>query len=212
VLVTVLVLGLAQLILPRIAESTISSRIGRYGKLRSVDVHAWPAVELLWGRVDSVRVRAASLKLSAAQAAALLWEASGVSRMDVQAETVQLDQLRVTDAILTKRGGALAAVASASEADARAALPRGFALRLIRSEGGEVEARSSGGLFGGAASVDAVASARGGRLIARPRGLLLDGFQLTLFADPHVYVEGVGATLAPTRPPSYRLSIDASLR
>ena len=44
----VLVLALAQLILPRVAASRISSRIGRYGKVQSVSVSAWPAVELLW--------------------------------------------------------------------------------------------------------------------------------------------------------------------
>ena len=53
-----LVLALAQVLLPRIAASRISSRVGRYGKVQSVSVSAWPAVELLWGSVDSVRVAA----------------------------------------------------------------------------------------------------------------------------------------------------------
>ena len=212
VLAAIVVLGLAQLILPRIAESTIASRVGRYGKVESVHVSAWPAVELLWGHVDSVRVRARSLKLSAAQAASLLWESRGVSRMDVQAGAVALGRLRVTGATLTKRGGALSAAAQASEADVGAALPPGFSLRLIRSEAGEVEVQSSGGLFGIGASVDAVAAAREGELVARPRGLLLGAFQLTLFSDPHVHVEGVGASVAQSQPLSYRLTISASLR
>ena len=37
-----------------IAASRISSRVGRYGKVQSVSVSAWPAVELLWGHADSV--------------------------------------------------------------------------------------------------------------------------------------------------------------
>ena len=45
-----LVLALAQVLLPRIAASRISSRVGRYGTVQSVSVKAWPAVELLWGR------------------------------------------------------------------------------------------------------------------------------------------------------------------
>ena len=61
-----LLLGLAQLLLPRIASSTISSRVGRYGKVESVSVSAWPAVELLWGSADSVRVKARRLSLSPA--------------------------------------------------------------------------------------------------------------------------------------------------
>jgi len=208
----IVVLGLAQLILPRIAERTISSRISRYGKLESVHVSAWPAVELLWGHVDSVRVRARSLRLSAAQAASLLWESRGVSRMDVHAGAVELGRLRVTDATLTKLGGALNAVAQASEADVGAALPPGFSLRLMRSERGEVEVQSSGGLFGIGASVDAVASASEGKLVARPRGFLLGAIQLTLFSDPHVHVEGVGASVAQSQPLTYRLSISAGLR
>jgi hypothetical protein len=43
----------------------------------------------------------------------------------------------------------------------------------------------------------------------RPRGFLLEAFKLTLFADPRVRIEGVGAATAGD---GYRLSIDASLR
>ena len=39
----VLVLALAQVLLPRIAASRISSRVGRYGSVESVSVRAWPA-------------------------------------------------------------------------------------------------------------------------------------------------------------------------
>jgi hypothetical protein len=72
--------------------------------------------------------------------------------------------------------------------------------------------RASGGLFGVGASVDAVALGREGRLIAHPVGPLLEGLQLTLFSDPHVYVEGVGASVQDGVPSSYRLSMSASLR
>jgi hypothetical protein len=48
--------------------------------------------------------------------------------------------------------------------------------------------------------------------VAHPLGLLLEGFQLTLFADPHVFVEGVGASVASRAPLTYDLSMSASLR
>ena len=54
----VLVLVLAQLILPRIAADRISSRIGRYGQVEHVSVSAWPALKLLWGDAGSVDVSA----------------------------------------------------------------------------------------------------------------------------------------------------------
>ncbi|MCW3069117.1 MAG: hypothetical protein JWL67_1742 [Solirubrobacterales bacterium] len=207
-----LLLALAQLLLPRIAASRISSRIGRYGHVRSVSVSAWPAVKLLWGSVDSVRVRAEHLALSPAQAAKLLWEGKDASRMDVTARTVKIGPLQVSEARLRKRGRSLSAEARASEADVRAALPPRWELTLLGSEGGEVRVRAGGGLFGIGASVEAVALAREGKLVAHPVGLLLEGLQLTLFSDPHVYVEAVAAGRDAGQPASYRLRIWASLR
>jgi hypothetical protein len=208
----VLVLVLAQVFLPGVAASRVSSRVGRYGTVESVSVKAWPAVELLWGSVDSVRVRAKSLRLSPAQAAALLWEARGTDSVEVTAASVQVGRLRLTDASLGKHGGALSAQALTSEADVSAALPAGIGVQLVKSAGGEVEVRASGGLFGVGAAVDAVAGAREGKLVAHPLGFLVEGLQLTLFSDPHVYVQGVGASVASEQPLTYRLTMSASLR
>jgi LmeA-like phospholipid-binding len=209
---TVLVLALAQLILPRIAASRISSRVGRYGTVESVSVSAWPALELLWGSVGSVRVRVKSIALTPAQAAGLLWEARGVSSMDVSAESVQLESLRLSDASLSKRGSAMTAQALTSEADVKAALPTGLSVQLVRSEDGEVEAQATGGLFGLDASVNAVAGASDGKLVAHARGFLLNALQLTLFSDPHVFVEGVGASVESQQPLDYRLTMSARLQ
>ncbi len=205
-------LVIAQVVLPRLAVSRITSRVSRYGKVLSVSVSAWPAVELLWGHVGSVRVRAKSLALSPAQAANLLSEAKGVASMDVGSESVRLGKLTVTDASMRKRGDAVSAQAVVSEAAVKAALPAGFALRLLRSEGGEVEVQATGALFGVGVPVNAVAGASGGKLVAHPLGFLIEGLQLTLFSAPHVYVEGVGASVQSTDPQSYRLTMSASLR
>jgi hypothetical protein len=203
---------LAQVLLPRIAASRISSRVGRYGKVRSVSVSAWPALELLWDHADSVRVSASSLALSTAQLGSLLGETRGVSSLQVSAGSVRLGTLTVSDASLSKHGSSLRAQAVVSEADIKAALPPGFGVRLLRSEGGEVEVQASGGLFGVGASVNAVAGASEGKLVAHPLGFLIEGLRLTLFADPHVYVEGVGASVASEQPRSYRLTMSARLR
>jgi LmeA-like phospholipid-binding len=208
---TLVLLG-AQVFLPRIAAGRISSRVGRYGTVESVSVRAWPAVELLWGSADSVSVRARSLSLSPTQAAKLVWEARGVSRMDFTARSVVLGPLRLSGARLRKRDSSLTAQAVIGAADVKAALPGGFNVQLVKSEAGEVRVRASGGLFGVSASVPAVAGASEGRLIARPVGFLIGGFRLTLFSDPHVFVEAVGASVASPKPLSYRLTISAHLR
>jgi hypothetical protein len=211
-LAALILLGLAQLLLPRIAASTISSRVGRYGKVQSVSVSAWPAVKLLWGSADSVRVRVRSIALEPAQAAKLLAESHGVGRMDVSAEHVSVGPLALTGATLTKRGSRLSAAATAEQSGVTAALPEGFSVRLVRSEGGQVEVQASGGLFGVGGSVDAVALADHGRLVVHPLGFLLEGFQLTLFSDSRIHVEGVGARELNNSPPSYRLTMLARLR
>ncbi|HEY4428118.1 MAG TPA: hypothetical protein VGN08_07940 [Solirubrobacteraceae bacterium] len=205
-------LALAQLLLPRIAASRISSRVGRYGSVASVSVSAWPAVKLLWGDADSVHVTARHLSLSPAQAAKLIWEGRGTARMDVSAQSVMVGPLELEHARLQKRDGALSAVASASEADVRAALPPGWQVQLLGSAGGQVTVRAGGGLFGVGASVRAVALAREGRLVAHPLGALLEGLQLTLFSDPHVHVDGIGASRDAGQSSTYRLSMRASLR
>jgi hypothetical protein len=207
--VALLLLALAQVFLPGLAASRIRSRVERYGRVGGVHVSAWPAIELLWGHADSVRVRTGPLALNPRQAAALLWEGRGVARMDVAATAVRIGSLQLTDARLRKRGDALEAHATASEAAAQAALPPGMRVQLLGSGEGKVQVSASGGLFGIEASVPAVAEASEGKLIAHPVGPLLEGFRLKLFSDPHVFVEGLGARSLGS---GYVLSLRARLR
>jgi hypothetical protein len=205
-------LVLAQILLPRIAAGRISSRVGRYGHVISVHVSAWPAIKLLWGDADSVQVRAANLSLSPAQAAALLWEGRGAQKIDIGATRVTLGGLALQGAVMHKRGSTLSALARTTQAQAQAALPPGMRVRLLGSAGGQVEVAAGGLLFGVGATVRAVAMASNGTLVAHPVGPLLEGFQLTLFSDRHVYVEGVGASVQRSRPLTYLLSMRARLR
>jgi LmeA-like phospholipid-binding len=212
VAVVVLLLVLAQVFLPGVAASRIRKRVGRYGTVQSVSVSAWPAVKLLWGDADSVTVRARSLKTSAAQTAKLLWDARGLGDMKLTAQASQVGALKLSDVSLEKHGKTLSGQARMTDADVKAALPEGFDVQFVKSEGGQVEVQASGGLFGIAASVNAVASASEGRLIARPRGFLVEALQLTLFSEPHIYVEGVGVQVERRQPLTYRLTMGASLR
>jgi hypothetical protein len=61
------------------------------------------------------------------------------------------------------------------------------------------------------ATVNAVAGASDGKLVAHPIGFLIEDLQLKLFSDPHVYVEGVGASVAGEHPLSYKLTMSARL-
>jgi hypothetical protein len=210
----VLALALAQVFLPRIAASTISSRLGRYGKVESVSVEAWPAVELLWGHADSATVKAESLALSTAQTAKLLWEARGVRDIDLTAASARVGRLHVSHVIFRKRGEQLTARAGMSASDVQASLPEGFDVQLLSSANGEIEVIAGGGLFGVHASVRATVASSDGRLVVSPQGLLLEGLRLTLFSQPHVHVQAVGAvaTREAAGAVGYRLTISATLR
>src|ERR1017187_8571664 len=106
-----LLLVLAQVFLPNIAASRISSRLRKYGSVQSVSVTAWPAVKLLWGSVDLVKVTARGLKVSPAQTAKLLWEARDVSEMELTAASAQEGPLQLSDISFRKCGSALSAQA-----------------------------------------------------------------------------------------------------
>jgi hypothetical protein len=201
--------GLAQVFLPKIAASRISSRLGKYGDVQSVHVSAFPAIELLWGDADSVKVRARTLNVSSQQTGKLLHEARGLDRIDLMADDTRVGPLQLSGVGLRKRGRRLSAYGYSSNEAVQSALPAGFSVQLLASGGGKVEVRASGGLFGVGASVDAVAEAEAGKLVVRPRGFLVEALKLTLFSDPRVQIEGVAAE---RNPAGYYLGITASLR
>lgn len=207
-----LALILAQAILPGIAARRISQLVGRYGHVGSVSVSAWPALKLLWGSADSVRLRAGALSLTPAQTAQLVSEAAGAARIDATAASVQEGPLHLSEARLRKRGGRLVGEGRMTPADVSAALPPGVRVELLGSEAGQVTVRVSGGLFGARAGVEAMAEASAGQLVARPLRASLGSLRLTLFSDPRIRVDGVAAVLDPGPPAGYRLTMQASLR
>ena len=100
-------LVLAQVFLPGIAANRVRARVAKYGTVESVSVKAWPAVELLWGKSESVKVAARSLEMSPAQMAKLLGETRGVKSMSLTAESVKAGSLQLHDVSFQKHGGAL---------------------------------------------------------------------------------------------------------
>jgi len=205
-------LALAQLVLPRIAAALIRSRIARYGSVQSVSVSAWPAIKLLWGSADSVTVRAGALTISEQHAGSLLDEARQTNDIDFSARSVTVGDLTVDAVSVRKRGSQLQAHALVDETEVKHALPSGVSVQLARSSGGEVEVRVDGSLFGFDASMDAVAKASDGKLVVKPTGALLSGFELTLLEDPRIHVESVGAAVHTSEPRVYAVTMSATLR
>jgi hypothetical protein len=219
VAVPVLLLVLAQAILPTLAARVIRDRVKPYGDLESVHVSAWPAVELLWGKADSVSARSPSLRLTLAQLTKLELEMRGIHDLDLTAKRFELkvptlpNGIALLEATIRKRGMFVDMQATLTQADLQAALPSGFTAQPVASGEGQVEVRASGSLFGVQMSMGALVKPLEGRLVVEPRGFPLAGIAtVTLFSDPHLEVESVGVRVDSRQPPTYRLSIAARLR
>ncbi|HTR90007.1 MAG TPA: hypothetical protein VMG62_07865 [Solirubrobacteraceae bacterium] len=211
----VLALGIAQIVLPRVAASSVRGRVQRYGTVRSVSVSAFPAVKLLWKHADEVRVRAGSLSFQPGEGADLVAEGSGTERVVGSAEEVTVGPVQVRDVSFAKHGDSLRAEGTIDEEEVRQALPPGVSVDVLECGGGQVKARVGGELFGFGASVDAVARGLAGKLVVQAQAGFLGTVTDTLFEDPRVYVEGVDARRlsgSPNGEGSYRLTMWASVR
>jgi hypothetical protein len=216
----VVVFGLTQAILPRLAAERVRDQIKPYGHLENVSVKAFPAIELLWGKAESASATAKRLSLSEAEAVKLVWEARGVRESTLRVGALQLSLpglpggVVLHDAILRKRGDSVSTQSTITQADLDAASPSGVRIRLLASAPGTVKVLASGSLFGVQATVEAVAMPSEGKLIAQPLNIPFGAFvRMTLFADPHLYLEGISAT--PERQGSqaaWRLKLSGRLR
>lgn len=209
---------LAQVLLPGVAAKRVRSRVERYGPVHSVHVSAFPAVELLWGHADSVSVSAGTLTATPAQISSLLLEARMIGTLTVLTQggvlhTPQLPGgLEVSDVRMQKHGSFVVASATMSQAQLQRALPSGFQVTPTASGEGEIEARASGGLFGLQASLTVLVRPLEGNLVAEPRGIPFGGIAtVTLFSDSHLKVKSVGLRLLRAEPRTYLLTLQANL-
>jgi hypothetical protein len=215
----VLAVVLAQVLLPSVAAKRVSDRVARYGTVQSAHVSAFPALELLWGKADTVTVDAGTLTVTAPQIGSLLWEARASEDMTVTARTVNLRVaglpvgLPVSGVHMEKHGSTIHATATITQNRLDEALPSGFHVQPTASGEGQVQVRASGGLFGVQASMEALVRPLEGKLIAEPKGFPLAGIAtVTLFSDPHLKVESVGVRVLSRAPLTYSLSLEAILR
>jgi hypothetical protein len=208
-------LVVAQLVLPGIAARIARDQIGKYGAVRSVSLHAFPAIELLWGRAESATVHAGDLRMSNSQFDGLLPRLSGIQNVDMTAESFQMGSVRMSRVSTRKRGQELTTQGTLTQADLQSALPAGVQVQLVENVHGAVEVRVSGSLFGVGASALALLSAQDGKLIAQPQGFPFAGLaRITLFSDPHLAVQAVGLSPhpGPAGETGYLLTLRAKLR
>jgi hypothetical protein len=187
----VVVIAASQVLLPGIAARDVRSRIASDGEVLSVKVSAFPAIELLWGRADTVSVKLGDYRVPPGDVPGLLQEADHVGTLNVSIGALRSGQLTLRDVTLTKRGSELLGSARIEDADLRAALPIIDSVTPISSADGQLRLRGTGGAFGISATVTAVVTVSDGKVVVAPAGLLGDFLNVTVFDDPGVYVQSV---------------------
>jgi hypothetical protein len=186
----VLVFVVAQLVLPRIAERYVRSEVRKNGGVvDSVDVSAFPAIKLVWRHADRITLRLRSAKLGVGDLADELERTHGVARLDATIAQMDLGPLRLRDIALHKRGASLEGQAAVTRQDLAAALPVDVGLKPVAADADGLVLEGSLGPVTARARL----SATDGALRIAPEGLLGGLASLTVFQDPRVAVESVGA-------------------
>jgi hypothetical protein len=196
VLLVLLVLAVAQLVLPGIAADRLRGQLSASGTVLSVRVEAFPAIELLWHHADRVVVRMQRYRSSPASLAALLSGAGGVASIDASVGQLDSGLLTLRDATLRKRGDSLTGSARVTDADLRAAVPFLDGVRPVASGGGSLILRGTATLLGLSATVDATVAARNGSLVVQPNVPFGALATVTVFSNPAVEVQSVAASSA----------------
>jgi hypothetical protein len=195
--VLLLVLVLAQLLLPGIAAQVIRDRLDDHGKVISVEVSAFPAIKLLWHRADSVVIRMATYRSTTSDLGSQLAQAGDVGSLDASVTRLDTGLLTLHDATLTKRGDQLIGSAHVTESDLTAAVPFLQSVQPVTSGEGQLTLRGTATLLGVSASVDVTVSARNGAVVVQPDVPLGGLATVTVFSNPHLEVQSVSATKTP---------------
>jgi ubiquinone biosynthesis protein UbiJ len=193
VALVVLLLVIAQLVLPDIAAQSIRSRLSHSGRVLDVQVSAFPAIELLWHRADRVVVHMASYRSSSATLSGNLSQVADAGSLDAYANVLSSGLLTVRGASLHKRRNQLTATATVLDADLRRSLPVLGSVRPVASYGGALTLRGSATVLGVGATVDATVQPQDGSLVVSPDVPFGGLATITLFSSPKIAVTGVSA-------------------
>ncbi|MFL5824841.1 MAG: hypothetical protein ACJ764_15525 [Solirubrobacteraceae bacterium] len=204
-----LLLVVAQLVLPSLAASSLRDRLSKSGRVLSVQVDAFPAITLLWHQADRVVVRMASYRSSTRQLSDLLSKVGDTDELDASVGVMSTGLLTVHRATLHKRGSELTARATVTEGDLRAAVPFLVGVVPVASGGGQLVLRGTANVLGITVSADATVLARDGELLLVPDVPFGTLATIKLFSNPALSVQAVSASPVSS---GFALSMHARLR
>jgi hypothetical protein len=209
----VVVIGVAQLVLPGVAEQKLRSNLARYGTVLRVHIESAPAIKLLWHRADRVDVAMDTYRSEPGGHGSLadfLSRTRDTGRLNVSVGTLQAQLVTLHDVSLHKVGDLLVGQARLTQHDLSAALPAFVGLRPVSASPNGIVAQVSASVLGHRAGTRIGVLADSGRVVVRPEGLPFGSLAtITVFDDPRVYVESLGAEL---RGENYILTVRALLK
>lgn len=188
-LVVVVLLVVAQLVLPGIAAQRLRDRLARSGRVLEVKVEAFPAIELLWHHADRVIVRVGRYHSTPGHLGGVLAQAGDTGSLDASAQELQTGLLTLRHATLIKRGDELVGSATVTEANLRSAVPVIQGVTPVASGDGKLTLQGSA--FG--VTADATLLAVNGKLVVQPDLPVLNFFTVPVFSNRHLAIQGVAA-------------------
>jgi hypothetical protein len=192
--VVIVLLVVAQLVLPGLAAQQLRDRLDGHGTVLSVEVSAFPAIKLLWHRADRVAVRMANYRSGTGGLGSELDQTADTGSLTASIATLDTGLVTLHDVTLTKRGNQLTGSGRVTEADLRTSVPFLEDVHPIASGDGRLTLRGTAKILGLSATIDATVAAQNGDLVVAPDVPLGALATVTVFSDPHVYVEDVSAT------------------
>ncbi len=204
--IVLLLLAATQAILPSMASNRLQDRLEKDGKVTDVQVSAFPAVKLLWGKADDVQVRMDSFTPSAGGGdsagggglGAALERTQATDKIDVLVRSLNTGPVTLRDARLTKDGDTLRAEATVSDAQLRAAMPPGIDVRPVATPGGQLVFDGGVSALGFEARAQARLLADDGKLVIRPEGGPMAAVAtIPVFSDPQLQIQAISALERP---------------
>jgi hypothetical protein len=192
--VVLLILVVAQIVLPGVAAQELRNNLEQSGTVLEVKVSSFPAIKLLWHRADTVVVRMGRYRAPVSRLGQTLGGAGDAASLDASAQELILGPITLRNATLRKRGSDLVGSATVTEADLRSAVFFLQNVEPIASENGSLTLRGKASVLGLTATVDATVAAQDGALVVAPNVPFGGIATLTLFNDPHIKVQSVSAT------------------
>lgn len=196
----------SQFLLPALVERRIADDLEQFGPRPDVEVAAFPAVKLLFGRADRVDVDARVARVETGSLLDELNDSGDADEIAVRVGELQIGELRLSEVRLTKSGDDVTAAATITLSALQQSLTQLANLRVVDDGGPGILLAGEVTVFGRTVGGGARVRADDGKLVVGLEGLPLG--TLTLVDDDRLRITDVAAREVAG---GYRMSLEGVL-